>query len=366
MITCRAELKDGPALTAEVSVHVLVKIKSIRAEQKNLTLAYGQTEQISWTVLPENALIQELDWASSNEATAIVNAEGKVTGNVPGKAVIIGTAKDGSKKAVRIDVTVSGDDVPPPLKILIEKINIIKKKDSERANVYAINNTGESVRTVVCQFSFYNRDGEQVYLHLPDNGGMAWNWNGARYANPVLNRDKLITYVDTAEYQGETDIENVRAAISGYYLEDGTYIRIPDSQLYWFDMKNKYEPRLPVTEYTEPAGKLYDRTAECKFGFSSMDLFSDYCRDVDSNPEPGLFVNKIEEGSVAERAGLQLHDVIYGIDELLWKDEPNITVYAKSRLLDGQAVTVRICRNGEKMDIVIRPEDTGWPTEAAP
>ena len=42
MITCRAELKDGPALTAEVSVHVLVKIKSIRAEQKNLTLAYGQ------------------------------------------------------------------------------------------------------------------------------------------------------------------------------------------------------------------------------------------------------------------------------------------------------------------------------------
>ena len=26
----------------------------------------------------------------------------------------------------------------------------------------------------------------------------------------------------------------------------------------------------------------------------------------------------------------------------------------------------RICRNGEKMDIVIRPEDTGWPTEAAP
>ena len=58
--------------------------------------------------------------------------------------------------------------------------------------------------------------------------------------------------------------------------------------------------------------------------------------------------------------------MIYGIDELLWKDEPNITVYAKSRLLDGQAVTVRICRNGEKMDIVIRPEDTGWPTEAAP
>ena len=57
--------------------------------------------------------------------------------------------------------------------------------------------------------------------------------------------------------------------------------------------------------------------------------------------------------------------MIYGIDELLWKDEPNITVYAKSRLLDGQAVTFHLYRNGEQMDIVIHPEDTGWPTETA-
>ena len=63
---------------------------------------------------------------------------------------------------------------------------------------------------------------ESAYLDYPDNSGMVWQWNGARYANPVLNRDGLITYVDTADYLGETGIAHVRAAISGYRLADGS------------------------------------------------------------------------------------------------------------------------------------------------
>ena len=92
---------------------------------------------------------------------------------------------------------------------------------------------------------------ESAYLDYPDNGGMVWHWNGATYANPVLNRDGLITYVDTADYLGETGIAHVRAAISGYRLEDGTFIRIPDSQLYWFDMKNKYPMFAPARQFAE-------------------------------------------------------------------------------------------------------------------
>ncbi len=365
VITCTTELKDGPTLTAEVKVHVLVMVQSIKADQKSLNLAYGQTEQITWTVKPENAQMQDLDWSSSNEAVAMVNAEGKITANVPGKATITGTAKDGSKKTVKVGVTVSKENVPPALQIWIRNIKIKQNSDGVLINIHVTNNTGKVIKGSTIQKHFYNSDGEPVYLHTADKGKIIWNWTSAFWDSPARIGEKFYIYTETAGYQGGKDITHVRAAICKYWLEDGTSIQIPESQLYWFDMKNGYEARLPVTEYTAPSKEIYDKVAEYKLGYSYDELYSTYSMDVASSPEPGLYLYKVEEGSVAERAGLQTNDVIYGMDELVWKDEPNIAVYARSRLLDGQAVTFHLYRNGEQMDIVIHPEDTGWPTETA-
>jgi len=58
------------------------------------------------TIEPKNATNQELEWSSSNWNVAEVDRYGTITAVLPGNAVIIGKATDGSGKIVKIEVNV--------------------------------------------------------------------------------------------------------------------------------------------------------------------------------------------------------------------------------------------------------------------
>lgn len=67
----------------------------------------GETLQLTATVLPENAVNKSVSWSSSSEATASVDAYGKVTATGGGDAVITAKTVDGEKTAsVKIHVAV--------------------------------------------------------------------------------------------------------------------------------------------------------------------------------------------------------------------------------------------------------------------
>lgn len=123
-ITCTATDKEGNTYDAECSVLVIVPIKSIKADVKNVTLAsspwgasmlYREGDPLDdcyyaykpvITIEPENATYKDLEWTSANENIASVTENGIIFGEFAGTTTVTGKAKDGSKKTVQIKVTV--------------------------------------------------------------------------------------------------------------------------------------------------------------------------------------------------------------------------------------------------------------------
>lgn len=93
--------------TAECAVTVTVPTGSVTLDKTTLSLAVGETAQLTATVKPDDATDKTVAWSSSDESIAKV-ADGKVTAVKSGKATI--TAKCGGKTAecaVAVTVPVS-------------------------------------------------------------------------------------------------------------------------------------------------------------------------------------------------------------------------------------------------------------------
>ena len=82
--------------TAECAVTVTVPTGSVTIDKTSLSLAVGETAQLTATVKPDDATDKNVAWASSDESVAKVD-NGKVTAVKSGKAIII--AKCGGKTA---------------------------------------------------------------------------------------------------------------------------------------------------------------------------------------------------------------------------------------------------------------------------
>ena len=79
---------------------------SITLDKSEVTLKAAQTTKLTATVLPETATNKSVAWTSSNEAVAIVVANGTVTAVGVGEAIITATTTDGSNLSASCVVTV--------------------------------------------------------------------------------------------------------------------------------------------------------------------------------------------------------------------------------------------------------------------
>ena len=79
---------------------------SITLDKSEVTLKATQTTTLIATVLPETATNKTVTWTSSNEAVAIVDANGTVTAVGVGEAIIMATTTDGSDLSASCVVTV--------------------------------------------------------------------------------------------------------------------------------------------------------------------------------------------------------------------------------------------------------------------
>ena len=79
----------------------------------------------------------------------------------------------------------------------------------------------------------------------------------------------------------------------------------------------------------------------------------------------GWFVKEVNEGSIAEKAGLQVHDLIIAVDGVLVADDRYIVEKGKLKLLDGQPITVTIERPGTEgtIDLLFEPETATASTD---
>lgn len=97
---------DGCGASATIQVTVVLPVTKIDVKEKNVTLAAGETCQLTYTVLPEDATDRTVLWTSDKEEVATVDENGLITAVGAGKCTVTGLANDGSKVKVQIKITV--------------------------------------------------------------------------------------------------------------------------------------------------------------------------------------------------------------------------------------------------------------------
>ena len=104
VLTIASEADPGTMIQYRIIVIQPVTRITLTAAEKNV--AVGGTVTVVPVVLPEDATRQTVTWKSENEAVAVVDANGIVTGVKRGTARITATAEDGSKIRATISLNV--------------------------------------------------------------------------------------------------------------------------------------------------------------------------------------------------------------------------------------------------------------------
>ncbi len=105
-ITCVSN--SNPELSATAQVEVIQQVTKIEFSPKEgISLDVRTSQQLYWTVYPEDATRKDVTFTSSNNRVATVDANGVVTGVSRGSVTITATAADGSRRTGSVRVTVT-------------------------------------------------------------------------------------------------------------------------------------------------------------------------------------------------------------------------------------------------------------------
>jgi uncharacterized protein YjdB len=96
---------DG-GLTATCIVKVIQHVSSISLDKTTLSLKVGETDRLQATISPENADNKKVNWSSTNEQLATVDAEGNVVAVAAGEVTITATSEDNPNAKATCKVTV--------------------------------------------------------------------------------------------------------------------------------------------------------------------------------------------------------------------------------------------------------------------
>ena len=109
-VVLTATTTDGTNLSARCEAEVVAPLaQSVNLDPSSLSLYVGQTDRLSATVVPAQAL-QQVTFTSSRPDIVAVNDRGEVTARALGEAVLTATTTDGSNRTAQCKVQV----VPTP------------------------------------------------------------------------------------------------------------------------------------------------------------------------------------------------------------------------------------------------------------
>ena len=104
-VTCSSV--SNPEVSVTIPVHVIQMVTDIQfTTEKGLSFYTGESRQLEWKIIPDDATIQEVTFKSRAPKVAVVDANGIVTGVGKGQADIEVRATDGSNRYRVYRVTV--------------------------------------------------------------------------------------------------------------------------------------------------------------------------------------------------------------------------------------------------------------------
>lgn len=107
-ITATITNNEGTEISKTCDVHVGKSVTGITLSETSITLAEGQTKDLTATVEPAGADDAEVTWTSSNDSIVTVDDSGKVTAvGANGKATITASTANGTKAECEVTVKTS-------------------------------------------------------------------------------------------------------------------------------------------------------------------------------------------------------------------------------------------------------------------
>ena len=103
--TITATAKDGSKKSAKCTLVVGKKVKKITLNKTSASLFVGEGLRLKATVT-KDAVYKAVSWTTSNKKVATVSSNGYVKAVAKGKCTVKATAKDGSKKSAKCNITV--------------------------------------------------------------------------------------------------------------------------------------------------------------------------------------------------------------------------------------------------------------------
>lgn len=139
---------DAQALVVTCAVTVKQYVTSIKLNAAKKAIYNGKAFTLKAKVNPKNAANKAVTYKSSNTRIATVTAKGVVKGIKPGRVIITVTAKDGSKKSAKCQVTVVQQKATK-LTISAKKTTTLKKKGASakiKATLYPSNTYNKLIK----------------------------------------------------------------------------------------------------------------------------------------------------------------------------------------------------------------------------
>lgn len=118
-VTITVKSKAKPQIKDSFTVVVGNPVSKITLNKTSLSLVKGKSSTLKVTVAPTNAKLKDVTYSTSDKKIATVDKNGKITAVKVGKATITVTAKDGSGKSAKCQVTVKP--------VLVSKVTLDKQ-----------------------------------------------------------------------------------------------------------------------------------------------------------------------------------------------------------------------------------------------
>lgn len=107
-----------------------IQATSISVTPSSAELKVGETKELQYSILPENAVIKDAVWSSNNPSIAMVDEKsGLVTAQKAGTAIITATTTDGSNLSDTCTITITRDSTTPN-PVLVSSI-VLESKELE-------------------------------------------------------------------------------------------------------------------------------------------------------------------------------------------------------------------------------------------
>ncbi len=206
VITCTSE--SNPAVSASAAVQVVQPVTKISFNPSGpLTFPIQTSQQLYWTVEPEDASIKDVTFRSNHPEIASVDGNGLVTGVKRGEAQIIASATDGSKREGKIKVVVTQP---------VEGVNLPQQM------YYVQRGHGRNIRTEVLPKDANNK---RVYWEIGDEYIASVRANGTSTGWVSGHQNGITTVTAITEDGGYTASASVRVAdFDGAVMVEGLEI----------------------------------------------------------------------------------------------------------------------------------------------